>query len=163
MDKYYKDIKKLKRWYIVNYFMHLLLINLIRNKSDNFRKKIQKIVDKVEKDRWLWIMKKNYEEYYKEIVNNNGEYYNKINTKFYSVLNNDKIKKEKGKITSDTIFEIINTQSLSKHAEITIPARHEYATLKTVIKEMASRLSHFSCIIAQLFIPNSIEAKCGRN
>lgn len=31
--------------------MHLLLINLIRNKSDNFRKKIQKIVDKVEKDR----------------------------------------------------------------------------------------------------------------
>lgn len=31
--------------------MHLLLINLIRNNSDNFRKKIQKIVDKVEKDR----------------------------------------------------------------------------------------------------------------
>lgn len=31
--------------------MHLLFINLIRNKSDNFRKKIQKIVDKVEKDR----------------------------------------------------------------------------------------------------------------
>lgn len=50
MDKYYKDIKKLKR-YVVNYFMHLLLINLIRNNSDNFRKKIQKIVDKVEKDR----------------------------------------------------------------------------------------------------------------
>lgn len=90
MDKYYKDIKKLKR-YVVNYFMHLLLINLIRNKSDNFRKKIQKIVDKVEKDRWLWIMKKSYEEYYKEIVNDNGEYYNKINTNFTTI----KIKKKR--------------------------------------------------------------------
>lgn len=39
-------------------------------------------------------MKKSYEEYYKEIVNDNGEYYNKINTNFTTI----KIKKKREKL-----------------------------------------------------------------